>query len=88
MKYFERDQSRIPSYVNTFIQNMFQLGKVSTACKLFRKMLASVQVPDRATCLILLDGLCKTGHIEDALKLFQAMQTSGLELDIVPYTIL
>ncbi|MFQ6660831.1 hypothetical protein Gotur_029204 [Gossypium turneri] len=51
-------------------------------------MLASGQVTDIVTCLILLDGLCKTGHIEEALKLFQAMQNSGLELEIVPYTIL
>ncbi|MFQ6641028.1 hypothetical protein Gotur_016008, partial [Gossypium turneri] len=49
---------------------------------------ASGQVPNLVTCLILLDGLFKTGNLKEALKFFQAMQNSGFELDIVPYTIL
>ncbi|MFQ6641024.1 hypothetical protein Gotur_016008, partial [Gossypium turneri] len=49
---------------------------------------ASGQVPNRVTCLILLDGLFKTGNLKEALKFFQAMQNSVLELDSVPYTIL
>ncbi|KAB2066213.1 hypothetical protein ES319_A09G144200v1 [Gossypium barbadense] len=61
---------------NTLMQSMFQLGRVSTA------------FPNRVTCLILLDGLFKTGNLKEALKFFQAMQNSGLELDIVSYTIL
>ncbi|TYJ18780.1 hypothetical protein E1A91_A09G146400v1 [Gossypium mustelinum] len=73
---------------NTLMQSMFQLGRVSTACELFRKILASGQVPNRVTCLILLDGLFQTGNLKEALKFFQAMQNSGLELDIVSYTIL
>ncbi|KAK8647854.1 hypothetical protein V6N13_121578 [Hibiscus sabdariffa] len=51
-------------------------------------MLASGQVPNMVACSVLLDGLCKTGKLEEALKLFQAMRNNGLELDIVPYNIL
>ncbi|MBA0812903.1 hypothetical protein Gohar_026824 [Gossypium harknessii] len=70
------------------MQGMCKLGRVSTACELFRKMIASRQVPDIVTFHILLDGLCKRGKLEEALKLFQAMWNSELELSIVCYNIL
>ncbi|MBA0840951.1 hypothetical protein Goarm_003486 [Gossypium armourianum] len=46
-------------------------------------MVASRKFPNLVTYLILLDGLCKSGTLEDALKFFRA----GLELNITSYTI-
>lgn len=48
---------------STLMQGMCQLGRVSTACELRRKMLASGKFPNLVTCLILLDGLCKSGKL-------------------------
>ncbi|KAK8700383.1 hypothetical protein V6N13_018780 [Hibiscus sabdariffa] len=73
---------------NTLMQGMFQLGRVTAACKLLGKMLASGLVPSQVTCTILLDGLCKSGKLQVALKIFQAIRNSGLELNIVFYNIL
>ncbi|KAK8627105.1 hypothetical protein V6N13_134730 [Hibiscus sabdariffa] len=51
-------------------------------------MLASGLVPCQVTCMILLDGLCKSGKLKVALKIFQAIRNSGLELNIIFYNIL
>ncbi|KAK8633767.1 hypothetical protein V6N13_014605 [Hibiscus sabdariffa] len=70
------------------MQGMFQLGRVTAACKLLGKMLASGLVPSQVTYMILLAGLCKSGKLKVALKIFQAMRNRGLELDIIFYNIL
>ncbi|KAK8712207.1 hypothetical protein V6N13_147454 [Hibiscus sabdariffa] len=51
-------------------------------------MLASGQVPDPFTYSILLNGFCKSGKLNEAVKVFQAMRNSGLELNIIFYNIL
>ncbi|MBA0628733.1 hypothetical protein Godav_023402 [Gossypium davidsonii] len=63
------------------------LRRTSSACELLRMMLASGQVPDLVTCSILLDGFRRRGKLQEALKLFQAMRNSKLELNIVCYNI-
>ncbi|KAA3480343.1 pentatricopeptide repeat-containing protein mitochondrial-like isoform X1 [Gossypium australe] len=62
---------------NTLTQGMCQLGRVSSARELLRKMLAFGQVPNVVTCLNLLNGLCKSDRLEEALELFRAMWNSS-----------
>jgi pentatricopeptide repeat protein len=45
-------------------------------------------LPDLTTYSILLDGFCKHGHLDEALKLLKAMQEKKLEPNIVLYNIL
>ncbi|XP_039012231.1 pentatricopeptide repeat-containing protein At1g62930, chloroplastic-like [Hibiscus syriacus] len=88
--YTMRKQGIEPNVVTytTLMQGMFQLGRISAAGELWRKMLALGQVPNLVTCSILLDGYRRGGKIEEALKVLRAMQYSGLKLNIISYTIL
>ncbi|KAK8643791.1 hypothetical protein V6N13_013069 [Hibiscus sabdariffa] len=94
-RYLYNFHSSFSSSVNPFATRIqalckksVSLRRVSTANEFLRKMLASGQVPNTVTCSILLNGLCKTGKLEEALKFFQAMRNNRLELNIVSYNIL
>jgi len=45
-------------------------------------------LPDLITYSILLDGCCKHGHLDEALKMLEAMQERKIERDIALHTIL
>nr|XP_027076938.1 pentatricopeptide repeat-containing protein At3g22470, mitochondrial-like [Coffea arabica] len=51
-------------------------------------MQASGMKPDFHTYCVVLDGLCKTGHVDEAFQLFHAMEPDGTDLHIVMYTII
>ncbi|CAL5422479.1 unnamed protein product [Camellia sinensis] len=51
-------------------------------------MQAAGIIPNSQTCGILLDGLCKNGHISEALSLFHMIESNSLHLNVVMYNIL
>nr|XP_027075828.1 pentatricopeptide repeat-containing protein At1g62590-like [Coffea arabica] len=51
-------------------------------------MQASGMKPDFHTYCVVLDGLCKTGHVDEALELFHATEADGTDLHIEMYNIM
>ncbi|KHG22904.1 hypothetical protein F383_29207 [Gossypium arboreum] len=86
------------------IHGMCDSGQQEKATTLLNEMLDNNISLNIVTYTILIDILCKEGmiskavetidmmrkqgNLKEALKFFQTMQNGGLELDIVPYTIL
>uniref|UniRef100_A0A6N2MAQ8 Amine oxidase domain-containing protein n=1 Tax=Salix viminalis TaxID=40686 RepID=A0A6N2MAQ8_SALVM len=64
------------------------VGRPQEALNLFKEMCSYGLLPDLTTYSILLDGFCKHGHLDEALKLLKAMQEKKLEPNIVLYNIL
>ncbi|XP_040966850.1 pentatricopeptide repeat-containing protein At1g63080, mitochondrial isoform X4 [Gossypium hirsutum] len=62
-------------------------NEMDKARRVLQLMIEKGCAPNIVTYSTMINGYCK-GNLKEALKFFQAMQNSGLELDIGPYTIL
>ncbi|KAI8561085.1 hypothetical protein RHMOL_Rhmol04G0309300 [Rhododendron molle] len=67
---------------------LVQIGRYTAAQESLNEMQAAPQIPNPKTCGLLLDGLCQSGHIDEAMFLFHIMEKRGLRLDIVKYNVL
>ena len=64
------------------------MQRPQAALELFHKMQACGQDPDPQTYAILLDGLCKNKQIDEAMAVFQEMESKRMDHNIVIYNIL
>ncbi|CDP17213.1 unnamed protein product [Coffea canephora] len=65
---------------NIVLQGLFRVGRSRAARKVFDKMLITPIISDWYTYCVMLDGLCKGGHIEEALNLLHKMEIQRLDL--------
>lgn len=61
---------------NTLLSGLLRYGVVEHARPLFNEMKRVGFVPNSTTLLVYIDGLCKNGHLEDALDLLSSIDFS------------
>ncbi|KAF5962200.1 hypothetical protein HYC85_003409 [Camellia sinensis] len=71
---------------NTMVNKVFTL-MCAYAKEHFDEMQAAGLAPNIPTYNIMLDGLCKNGHITESYSLFRMMENNGLDVDVVMYTV-
>ncbi|CAL5416392.1 unnamed protein product [Camellia sinensis] len=89
---FSADASTLATVVDLLsdkelARGLFGVGRCSTAEGLLNEMQAKGQCPDFCNYCVLLDGLSKNGHIDEAL-LFQELECSGINPNITMHNIL
>lgn len=85
-----KDIQPTTSTYNAVLQGLFRMrmDKFQTAKEIFNQMLASGTCPNFHTHCILLDGLCKSGHDEEALLLLHTMESTESDLRLGFYSII
>ncbi|CDP04645.1 unnamed protein product [Coffea canephora] len=78
---------------STVLQGLFSSGRYLSAREIFNEMQASGMKPHFHTYCVMLDGLCKTGYIDEALHkrldsardLFNNLSLNGLDPNVITY---
>ncbi|RVX09570.1 Pentatricopeptide repeat-containing protein [Vitis vinifera] len=73
---------------NSILHVMVQKEVFLLALAVYNQMLKLNYNPNRATFVILLNGLCKNGKTDDALKMFDEMTQKGIPPNTMIYTII
>lgn len=74
---------------NAVLQGLFRMDKFQTAKEIFHEMLAAGGAnPNFHTHSILLNGLCKSGHDEEALLLLHTIENTESDLRLGFYSII
>ncbi|XP_068313746.1 pentatricopeptide repeat-containing protein At1g05670, mitochondrial-like [Pyrus communis] len=69
------------------IHGFFKIGDIDSARSVLVRMTESRDcLPDRITCTILIDGYCKKGKLEEAMKCMYEMEKHGCEPNVITYS--
>ncbi|KAH0726125.1 hypothetical protein KY289_002102 [Solanum tuberosum] len=73
----------------TVLQGLFRVGRFSHAQKMYDEMRVLGFKPDTHshTYCIMLDGLCKNGHVEEALVFLQELERKNVDLSCSMYDV-
>ncbi|CAN0903339.1 Pentatricopeptide repeat-containing protein At1g09820 [Linum grandiflorum] len=67
---------------------MDKVGKMYTACRIFKEMKDNGIPPNLVTYNILIDGFCNDDNVSAAMKVFAEMQRLGLKPNVITYNAL